>query len=109
MKQFKITVNGKTYDVAVEETGSTSAPAAVAAPAASVTGSQGAVTYAYYTDAACTAKIDAPKNVGTYYVKATVAADANFGSASAMSFVLFVFIAILTAISFRITGGEGNK
>ena len=34
MKQFKITVNGKTYDVAVEETGSTSAPAAVAAPVA---------------------------------------------------------------------------
>ena len=33
----------------------------------------------------------------------------NFGSASAMSFVLFVFIAVLTAISFRITGGEGNK
>ena len=57
---------------------------AVAAPAASVTGSQGEVTYAYYTDAACTAKIDAPKNVGTYYVKATVAADANFGSASAV-------------------------
>ena len=36
MKQFKITVNGKSYDVAVEETGSTaSAPVAqAAAPAA---------------------------------------------------------------------------
>ena len=33
----------------------------------------------------------------------------NFGSASAMSFVLFVFIAVLTAISFRLTGGEGDK
>ena len=33
MKQFKITVNGVTYDVAVEETGS-SAPAFAAAPAA---------------------------------------------------------------------------
>ena len=33
----------------------------------------------------------------------------NFGSASAMSFVLFVFIAALTALSFRLTGGEGDK
>lgn len=33
----------------------------------------------------------------------------NFGSASAMSFVLFLFIAGLTAISFRLTGGEGDK
>ena len=33
----------------------------------------------------------------------------NFGSASAMSFVLFLFIAVLTAISFRLTGGEGDK
>ena len=37
MKQYRITVNGKTYDVAVEELGgarAASAPAPVAAPAA---------------------------------------------------------------------------
>lgn len=31
----------------------------------------------------------------------------NFGYASALSFVLFLFIAILTAISFRVSGGNG--
>lgn len=36
MKQFKITVNGKTYDVAVEETGSTATPVAAAPVAAPV-------------------------------------------------------------------------
>ena len=34
MKQLKITVNGKTYDVSVEEVGATSATPVVAAPAA---------------------------------------------------------------------------
>lgn len=33
MKRFNITVNGKSYDVAVEEVGGNSAPAAVSAPA----------------------------------------------------------------------------
>ena len=32
----------------------------------------------------------------------------NFGSASAMSFVLFLFIAVLTAISFKLTNGGGD-
>lgn len=34
MKRYNITVNGKTYDVAVEEAGQSSAPVAVAAPVA---------------------------------------------------------------------------
>lgn len=34
MKQLKITVNGKTYDVAVEEVGGVSAPAVAVAPVA---------------------------------------------------------------------------
>ena len=33
----------------------------------------------------------------------------NFGSASAMSFVLFIFIAVLTAISFKLTSTEGGN
>jgi ABC-type sugar transport system permease subunit len=33
----------------------------------------------------------------------------NFGSASAMSFVLFIFIGALTAISFKLTSAEGGN
>lgn len=53
-----------------------------------VTGSSGAVTYTYYTNAKCTVKTSksangasgsgkAPKYPGTYYVRASVAGDAN--------------------------------
>ena len=48
------------------------------------TGSTGKVTYAYYSDSKCT-KAVAPANVkkvGTYYVKATLAADANYAAAT---------------------------
>lgn len=51
---------------------------------AKVTGSAGAVTYAYYADAACTQLIKSTGvlNAGTYYVKATVAGDANCDGAT---------------------------
>lgn len=59
---------------------------------ASVKGSAGTVSYMYYVDEACITATDeknsgaaapgmAPVNVGTYYVKAAVAEDANYGSA----------------------------
>ena len=61
-------------------------------PAVSKSGSTGAVTYTYYTDAACTTKTTtasgaasdgaAPKNAGDYWVKATVPADGSYGSAT---------------------------
>ena len=61
-------------------------------PAVSKSGSTGAVTYTYYTDAACTTKTTtasgaasggaAPKNAGDYWVKATLAADSNHDSAT---------------------------
>ena len=61
-------------------------------PAVSKSGSTGAVTYIYYTDAACTTKTTtasgaafdgaAPKNAGDYWVKATLAADSNHSSAT---------------------------
>ena len=79
-----ITITGdpsKTYDGNV-----------VADPAVSTSGSTGAVTYTYYTDAACTTKTTtasgaasggaAPKNAGDYWVTATVAASGNYGSAT---------------------------
>ena len=67
----------------------------VADPAVNKSGSTGAVTYTYYTDAACTTKTTtasgaasdgtAPKNAGDYWVKATLAADINYGSATSVA------------------------
>ena len=72
---------GKTYD-----------GAAVTDPTVNKSGSTGAVTYTYYTDAACTTKTTtasgaasdgaAPKNAGDYWVVAAVAASANYNAAT---------------------------
>lgn len=49
---------------------------------AKVTGSKGKVTYTYYTDAKCKKKLkNYPKKVGTYYVRAKVAATSTHKSA----------------------------
>ena len=82
-----ITITGdpsKTYDGDV-----------VTNPTVSKSGSTGAVTYTYYTDAACTTKTTtasgatsdgtAPKNAGDYWVTATVAASGNYGSATSVA------------------------
>ena len=47
----------------------------------------GAVTYTYYSDEACTTEVT-PKDVGTYYVKAAVAQTDNYqsGTSNAVSF-----------------------
>ena len=61
-------------------------------PAVNKSGSTGAETYTYYTDAACTTKTTtasgaasdgaAPKNAGDYWVVAAVAASANYNAAT---------------------------
>ena len=62
-------------------------------PTVSKTGSGGTVSYTYYTNEGCTTKTNnadngavsdgaAPKNAGDYWVKATVAADGNYGAAT---------------------------
>ena len=67
--------------------------AAVTNPAVNTTGSTSAVSYTYYTSSDCTSKTtaqhsgtavegSAPKNAGSYWVKATLAADSNHGSAT---------------------------
>ena len=66
--------------------------AAVTDPTVNQSGSTGAVTYTYYTDAACTTKTTtasgaasdgaAPKNAGDYWVVAAVAASANYNAAT---------------------------
>ena len=76
---------GKTYD-----------GNAVDNPTVSKSGSTGAVTYAYYTDADCTTETTnansgaasdgaAPKNAGDYWVQATLAADSSYGSATSVA------------------------
>ena len=75
---------GKTYD-----------GNAVDNPTVSKSGSTGAVTYTYYTDAACTTKTTtasgaasdgaAPKNAGDYWVEAALAADSSYGSATSIA------------------------
>ena len=55
-------------------------------------GSTGKVTYAYYSDAQCKKSVKAAdvKNAGTYYVKASVAADANYKAATSAAAKLTV-------------------
>ena len=65
-------------------------------PAVSQSGSTGAVSYTYYTDATCTTETTnansgatsdgaAPKNAGDYWVTATGAASGNYGSATSVA------------------------
>lgn len=51
----------------------------------------GAFTYEYFSDEACNLKLDyAPVNHGTYWVKATVAADGNYNSAKSAAATLVI-------------------
>ena len=90
---YNFTIKAGTSSISI--TGDPSKPYdgnVVADPAVNKSGSTGAVSYTYYTDAACTTKTTtasgaasdgaAPKNAGDYWVQATVAADSNYGSAT---------------------------
>ena len=63
---------------------------AIAIDGATVNGSTGAITYKYYSDKNCTKEIAASnvKNAGTYYVKATVAADSSYQAATSSAATL---------------------
>ncbi len=61
----------------------------IAVAKATVKGSKGKVTYTYYSDAKCTKKAT-PKNAGTYYVKASVAADSNYNGATSKAVKLTI-------------------
>lgn len=67
----------------------------------------GTVTYTYYSDANCT-NVVTPKNVGTYYVKASVAQTANYQGATtdAKSFQITKKTLTVTANNKTITYGE---
>jgi hypothetical protein len=58
----------------------------------------GAVTYTYYSDAECTSPLTgAPTDVGEYYVKASIAADGNYGTATSASVKLTITVKALAA------------
>lgn len=92
----------KKADSSVRLTGVTAvySGSAIEIPAAGCYGSSGAVTYTYYTNAACTVKTSsangaasvgaAPKNAGTYYVRASLAGDANYNGAVSSSVKLVI-------------------
>ena len=69
----------------------------------------GVVTYTYYSDEACTTEVT-PKNVGTYYVKATVAATDNYqsGTSNAVSFQITKKALTVKAKDHTITYGEAS-
>ena len=76
-------------------------------------GSTGAVTYTFYTNADCTTQTTAangatadggaPENAGDYWVKATMAADTNYGSATSNALKFTISKANITP-SVTITG-----
>ena len=71
------------------------------------TGSKGNVTYAYYSDAQCQTEAE-PKNAGTYYVKATVAADDNYAAAESQP-ATFTIAPATPVVTVTINGWEYRK
>ena len=74
----KLTMDGWTYGETAKE------------PTVTGNTGNGAVTYTYYSDASCTKVIAKPTDAGTYWVKAAVAATANYEGAttSAVEFTI---------------------
>lgn len=85
--KIKVKVNGKTSTkksskVVLKDKYAIYTGKAIKIGKAKVTGSKGKVTYTYYTDAKCKKKLkNYPKKVGTYYVRAKVAATDTHKSA----------------------------
>ena len=73
-----LTMNGWAYGATASE------------PAVTGNTGNGAVTYTYYSNEACTTEIAKPTDAGTYWVKAAVAATANYEGAttSAVEFTI---------------------
>lgn len=90
-KNFNIVAAASTISI-TSDPSKTYDGSAVTDPTVTKTGSTATVTYAYYKNADCTTQTStadgaasngaAPKNAGDYWVKASVAADANYGSAT---------------------------
>lgn len=97
----KLTIEKANSSIALTAKSATYTGKAISIGAAKVTGSSAAVTYIYYTDSACTKTASkaenkasvaggVPVNAGTYYVKASVASDANYNSAESAAVKLTI-------------------
>lgn len=76
-------IEKKNTSVTLKSKTATYSGKSVKADKAIVIGSTGVVSYYYYSDEKCKNKLtSAPKNAGTYYVKAKVAEDDNFNAAT---------------------------
>ena len=96
-----VTTQKKASTITLKAKTATFTGKAISVKAATVKGSTGKVTYTYYTNKACTTKTTkakngaasagkAPKYAGTYYVKATVAADSNYKTATSKAVKLVI-------------------
>ena len=91
--------------------------------AATVTGTSGKVTYTYYSDEDCTKIVTAHANAGTYYVKATAAADTKYMAATSEAAKLVInkaaqsvtakagaaSVAVGKTTKITVTGARGTK
>jgi fructan beta-fructosidase len=89
-KAVKLTINKAASTITLAAKTATYTGKAISIGKASVKGSTGKVTYTYYSDAKCTKKVSAHTNAGTYYVKASVAADTNYKAATSKAVKLTV-------------------
>lgn len=85
-----LTINKKSSTITLTAKSANYTGKTISIAKAKVTGSTGKVTYTYYSDKACTKKVTSHVNAGTYYVKATVAADANYKSATSKAVTLTI-------------------
>ena len=83
-KEYKIVKASSTISIPDKETTYSGKAVNYKVKEANVKGSSGAVSFKYYSDKACKKEIPASrvKNAGTYYAKASVAADDNYKAAT---------------------------
>ncbi len=87
----KLTIGQATSSVSLTAKNAVYTGKAIAIGKAAVKGSTGKVTYTYYSDSACTKKLSSvPVKAGTYYVKASVAADSNYKAATSKAVKLVI-------------------
>ena len=87
---MKLTINKAASTIALKAKTANYTGKTININPATVKGSTGKVTYAYYSDSKCTKKVTAHKNARTYYVKATVAADNNYKAATSKAVKLII-------------------
>lgn len=88
--QKTVTIPKASNDVSITENPGKTYDGTSVTASATATNAAGVISYKYYDDAACSSEIVAPKDAGTYYVKAFVAEDSNYEPAEseAVQFII---------------------